>query len=81
MQTQHTGVVRVYFREKGFGFIDGDDQYARFFHASKVVGYRIPRVGERVAYNLAPSDKKPGEVQAIDIEIVASAVASDGSAQ
>jgi cold shock CspA family protein len=68
-----TGVIYKLFANKGFGFIRGDDQTERFFHAKWMKHYEdFPRLIENMAVIYTPDDKGTGgnKLQARDVEIV-----------
>jgi len=51
-----TGVVNVYFPNKGYGFIENGGPRI-FFHISDLVGSRIPYVGMPVTCQVEENDK------------------------
>ncbi len=56
---------------KGWFFAeDVEDHSAIYIHQKNVVKQRYLRVGERVSYTLAPSERHPGKTQAINVKFI-----------
>ncbi len=53
------GKVKMFNKEKGYGFIKGEDGKDVFFHYSAIdmEGYKTAAVGEEVEYDLESSDR------------------------
>ncbi|MFA6830161.1 MAG: cold shock domain-containing protein [Bacilli bacterium] len=53
------GTVKKFDKEKGYGFITGEDQKDYFFHYSQLVmdGFKTAEVGQHVEYDAASTDK------------------------
>lgn len=65
-----TGTV-VHAGGRGFWFIEQDlTRDCIYVHQNNVVGKKFLHINDRVRFNLAPSVTKPGEMQAVDVEIV-----------
>jgi CspA family cold shock protein len=69
----HTGTVKIWIDEKGFGFIDPDVNADpdMFVHVSQVqrIGYLMLEVGQVLRYNIG-TNPKSGREMAIDLELV-----------
>lgn len=55
------GTVKMFNKEKGFGFIKAEDGTDVFFHYSaiKVDGFKTAEVGEQVEFDKEESDRGP----------------------
>ncbi|MDY4788051.1 MAG: cold shock domain-containing protein [Bacilli bacterium] len=55
------GTVKMFNKEKGFGFIKAEDGTDVFFHYSaiKVDGFKTAEVGEAVEFDKEESDRGP----------------------
>lgn len=55
------GKVKMFNKEKGFGFITGEDGADVFFHYSElqVEGFKTAEQGEEVEFELQQSDRGP----------------------
>lgn len=55
------GTVKMFNKEKGFGFITGEDGQDYFFHFSalQVDGYKEAAKGEAVQFDVEQSDRGP----------------------
>ena len=55
------GTVKMFNKEKGFGFIKAEDGTDVFFHysANKVDGFKTAEVGEQVEFDKEESDRGP----------------------
>ncbi|MCR4562618.1 MAG: cold shock domain-containing protein [Bacilli bacterium] len=55
------GSVKMFNKEKGFGFISGEDHVDYFFHYSSIVmeGYKVAEPGEKVEFDVEASDRGP----------------------
>ncbi|MDO5330400.1 MAG: cold shock domain-containing protein [Bacillota bacterium] len=64
------GTVKMFNKEKGYGFIRADDGHDVFFHYSALImdGYKTAEVGEVVEFEEEVSEKGP---RAKDIKKVA----------
>jgi cold shock CspA family protein len=64
------GIVQHFRDDRMYGFIKPDDRSSPdiFFHASNVTG-TIPRIGERVAFDLMPDPGKPGRLKALNVSL------------
>ena len=53
------GTVKKFDKEKGYGFITGEDQKDYFFHYSQLVmdGFKTAEVGQKVSFDEAATDK------------------------
>lgn len=53
------GTVKKFDKEKGYGFITGEDGKDYFFHYSQLVmeGFKTAEVGQKVEYEEASTDK------------------------
>lgn len=66
--TNLSGSVKVYFPDKGFGFISTEDLGDVFFHIKNVdEAYQDPQQGDHVVFDAAPSRKKPDSYQALNV--------------
>ncbi|MCQ2798291.1 MAG: cold shock domain-containing protein [Bacilli bacterium] len=63
------GTVKMFNKEKGFGFIRGEDNKDYFFHYSDIVmeGYKIAEVGEAVEFVEKNTDRglRAGEIKKV----------------
>lgn len=68
------GVVKVYFKDKGYGFIESPQAGNVFFHISQVGVDDSQRIGinDTVNFELEPSRKKPGTYMAKNVMLVQS---------
>ena len=73
MQEMMNGVVRKLFSEKGFAFIEGDDQRDYFLHWSKVsrnsVPFRNMVEGDKVTFDSEEGNQGP---KALNVVVVRS---------
>ena len=55
------GTIKMFNKEKGFGFITAEDGTAVFFHYSSLVmeGFKTISPGEEVKFTLEESDRGP----------------------
>lgn len=55
------GTIKMFNKEKGFGFINAEDGSAVFFHYSSLVmdGFKTIAPGEQVEFTLEQSDRGP----------------------
>lgn len=53
------GTVKKFDKEKGYGFITGEDGKDYFFHYSQLVmeGFKTAEVGQKVEYEAASTEK------------------------
>lgn len=53
------GTVKKFFKDKGFGFIHGEDGKDYFFHYSAISmdGYKSAEVGDNVEFEAEESDR------------------------
>jgi cold shock CspA family protein len=57
--------------ERGFWFAEADSTHQSIFiHQRNVKGRRFLHVNDRVRFDLAPSLIKPGEVEAVNVEVI-----------
>jgi len=63
------GIVKWFSKNKGYGFIQGQDDRDIFVHFSSIKGkgYRVLEEGDEVAFELVQSPKGP---QAFDVRVV-----------
>lgn len=66
------GTVARWFSDRDFGFLDpGDGRDEVFAHISECdPDIEALAVGQRVAFQIAPSTRRPGTVQAININCI-----------
>lgn len=63
-----TGTVKFFNEGKGFGFIiDDETQKESFVHVSNVVD-KIQE-GDKVTFDVVPSEKKPGNYDAMNVKL------------
>jgi cold shock protein len=60
---RHSGRVKLYTTDRGYGFVSADDGAEWFFHASQIDG-EPPSRGDRVTFDLGPRD---GREQALRV--------------
>jgi cold shock CspA family protein len=60
------GVVKLYDKERAFGFIQENNGYRNFFHISSCRGF-VPEIGQEVTFNIGTGRKGPA---AVDVELV-----------
>jgi CspA family cold shock protein len=55
------GTIKMFNKEKGFGFIHAEDGTDVFFHYSSLVmeGFKTIAAGEKVEFNLEQSERGP----------------------
>lgn len=55
------GKVLKFNKEKGYGFIKGEDEKDIFFHWSSIVmdGYKFLNIGDEVEFDLEDSERGP----------------------
>jgi CspA family cold shock protein len=55
------GTVKMFNKEKGYGFISGDDHVDYFFHYSALVmdNYKTAETGEHVEFDVQQSERGP----------------------
>lgn len=72
--SQQQGVVKVYFKDKGYGFIESPQAGNVFFHISQVDVADSERINinDSVSFELESSRKKPGTYMAKNVCIVGS---------
>ena len=53
------GTVKKFDKEKGYGFITGEDGQDYFFHYSQLVrdGFKTAEIGQKVEFDEAKTDK------------------------
>ena len=70
--SQHQGVVKVYFKDKGYGFIESPQTGNIFFHISQVGADDSQRIdiNDTVNFEVEPSRKKPGTYTAKNVSLV-----------
>jgi cold shock CspA family protein len=70
--SQHQGVVKVYFKDKGYGFIESPQAGNIFFHISQVGASDSQRIGinDTVVFELEASRKKPGTYTAKNVSVI-----------
>ena len=70
MSERHTGVVKWFNNERGYGFIlDGekvDTEYFVHFSSISMEGYKTLKTGQAVTFELKETDKG---VQAVEVEM------------
>jgi CspA family cold shock protein len=70
-QMNLTGSVKVYFEEKGFGFIQNDDLGDVFFHVKNLdPSYEEVNQGDEVSFNAVPSRKKADSYEALAVNLI-----------
>jgi cold shock CspA family protein len=66
--TNLTGNVKVYFEDKGFGFISNGELGDVFFHINNCdQSYRTINRGDEVAFDAVPSRKKSDSYEALRV--------------
>lgn len=76
-----TGIV-VAASGRGFWFIEQEGtRDCVFVHQRNVVGKKVLHRNDRVRFNLAPNPRKPGELEATDVEIFGVTIAHQASAK
>ncbi len=68
MQTQ-TGKIKSYNEEKGFGFIETDDNNSLFFHISEYRPPRTPPINERVVFQLGTDNQGRTQAKQVQSEV------------
>jgi cold shock CspA family protein len=66
------GVVKVFFKEKGYGFIESEQLGNVFFHISQVdpsVSENI-NINDNVSFEVERSRKKPGTYTAKNVQLM-----------
>ena len=75
-----TGIVKWFSPDKAYGFIkpdsDGDDVFVHARDIKRVGIEPILREGDRVSFDVVPSDRHPGKFSAANVEILENAAAS-----
>jgi CspA family cold shock protein len=70
----HTGTVKWFNAEKGFGFITNDDGSDDVFvHFSSIVsddGYKTLREGQAVTFDVEPDPKNSSKLRAVNVTAV-----------
>lgn len=57
--------------DRGFWFAEADETHQSIFvHQKNVVGRRFLHLGERIRFDLAPSKIKPGEPEAVNVDVI-----------
>jgi cold shock CspA family protein len=69
--SSYKGVVKVYFRDKGYGFIESEGLGNVFFHVSQIgtENGREIAINDSVSFVAENSRKKPGTYTAKNIRI------------
>jgi cold shock CspA family protein len=63
-----SGQVKVYFEDKGFGFIRTDELGDVFFHIKNCVeGYQVVNKGDNVSFDAVASRKKSDSYEALRV--------------
>ncbi len=70
--SRKTGTIIYFNADKGYGFITSDGRGADVFvHVSKCLAPMDElRQGQRVQYETQPSEQKPGQFQAMGVQIL-----------
>ena len=64
-----TGTIKNYQAEKGFGFILRQGEPDVFFHVTDLADRDVAvEVGQKVRFDLEPSDRKPGSFVAVRVQ-------------
>lgn len=64
------------FSPKGFGFAECDDTHlVVFIHAKSVQCCRCPHVGDRIEFDVVPSEKYQGKLDGVNVTFI------DGASQ
>ena len=67
------GVVSYYNENRGFGFIEADDEESHFFHFTQLAAPEwIATVGKgvRVSFDVGPTERDPRKSEAKNIKFV-----------
>ena len=69
---KYRGTVTKWFEARGFGFVQRDsDQVQIFAHIDEVDdAFDALKVGQRVEFEIAESDRKPGYPMCINIDVI-----------
>jgi cold shock CspA family protein len=67
---QYRGTVSYWANSYGFIKIDGEGADDAFVHQSQLKGRRSLQRGDRVRFRLANDARRPGKMQAIDVELL-----------
>ena len=63
-----TGTIKIYQAEKGFGFILRQGEPDVFFHVTDLVDRDVAvEIGQKVRFDLEPSNRKPGSFVAVRV--------------
>lgn len=71
MERVYSGTVIFFLKEKGFGAIQTEELGSVYLHFSKLQpDYRFARPGDEVVFNAAPSERKRGVYEALNVRFV-----------
>ena len=62
-----TGVVKLFHKDKGYGFIVTEDGQEIFVHLIGMADQRYLQKGDQVTFDVEESPTKPGQVHAINV--------------
>ncbi len=71
----HKGIITLYHRNKGWGFITASSEGCSeewFFHVDNCPGY-VPKLGDPVTFEIAPPISLGKKDQAVDVRPIESA--------
>lgn len=63
------GVVKMFKSERGYGFIERDQQSDLFFHVKSIVSPTLPQPGELVEFDIG-RDERSGKDHAVGVRVV-----------
>jgi ribosomal protein S1 len=67
----YNGKVIFFIKEKGFGAIECPELGSVYLHLSKMIGdYKFARPGDEVLFEAAPSERKRGVYEAINVQFI-----------
>jgi cold shock CspA family protein len=66
----HQGKVKNYDDDRKFGFIFADAGGELFFHRSALMNAEKVSAGDRVSFEMEPSDRRPGTFRASQVTVI-----------